>query len=625
MDSKSLNLTAEKLEQLRALFPEVFSEGKVDFARLKDILGENVAFPNEHYELSWAGKTEARKEIQKQTTATLVPDKEGSVNFGGTENIFIEGENLEVLRILQKSYFGKVKMIYIDPPYNTGNDSFVYPDDYAERLDEYNKRTGTTDDEGYLNKQDLWRKNSRDNGQFHSVWLSMMYPRLYLARNLLREDGVIFVSIDDNEVSALKLLMDEVFGAENFIDCIIWKKRYGGGAKEKYLVTLHEYVLFYAKDINSIDPIFVANSEESINRYYKLKDEHFETRGGYRTHPLEATKSMGDRPNLVFPIIAPDGTKILPKRQWLWSKDRVEVALSKGEIAFLKDKDDKWSVHTKQYLKDEQGIVRQSKAFSIIEDVFTQHGTNEIIELFGNAQIFPFPKPTAFISKLLSIGTDTDEEHIILDFFTGSGATAQAMLQVNEDAGNRKFICVQLPEPLEETSEAYKAGYRTIADIGKSRIQKVVANLQATRAKELPLDPKQPLGFNSFKLAPSNFKAWRGDVEGEELLKQMEVFRQSEKDGSVEENMLVELVLKSGLSLTSQIETVKVGEQNVYLVEEGKLLVFFETYNKALKDFIREKSPKQVVCLDSVFKGRDEDLSNFKLELKEAGIELTVI
>ncbi|MBK8922650.1 MAG: site-specific DNA-methyltransferase [Saprospirales bacterium] len=212
MDGQSLNITEERIQQLREIFPEVFSEGKIDFNRLKDVLGENVLFPGEHYELSWAGKAESRREVQKQTTATLIPDPEGSVDFDKAQNIFIEGENLEVLRVLQKSYFGKIKMIYIDPPYNTGNDSFVYPDDFGERQEDYLKRTGAKDEAGFLNKQDLWKKNSKENGQFHSVWLSMMYPRLYLARNLMREDGVIFVSIDDNEVANLRLLMDEVFG-----------------------------------------------------------------------------------------------------------------------------------------------------------------------------------------------------------------------------------------------------------------------------------------------------------------------------------------------------------------------------------------------------------------------------
>ena len=250
MDGKSLNLTEEKLAQLRGVFPEVFSEEKIDFNRLKDILGENVIFPNEHYELSWAGKAEARKEIQKQTTNTLVPDltpNPSPKGEGNAENIFIEGENLEVLRILQKSYFGKIKMIYIDPPYNTGNDLFVYPDDYAERLDEYNKRTGVTDEQGYLNKQDLWRRNSRENGQFHSVWLSMMYPRLYLARNLLRDDGVIFVSIDDNEQANLKLLMDEVFGEENFVGTITRSTGTPTGGGNNILVNMIDYIVIYSK------------------------------------------------------------------------------------------------------------------------------------------------------------------------------------------------------------------------------------------------------------------------------------------------------------------------------------------------------------------------------------------
>ncbi len=225
MDGKSLDINAELIAQLKAMLPDVFSEDKIDFQRLKTALGEDAFVQGEHYELSWAGKTEARKEIQKQTTATLAPNRAASVDFDHAQNLFIEGENLEVLRTLQRSYFGKVKMIYIDPPYNTGNDSFVYPDDYSERQDEYKKRTGMTDENGFLNKQDLWRQNRRENGQFHSVWLSMMYPRLYLSRNLLREDGVIFISIDDNEAANLKLLCDEVFGEENFVANVVWQKK----------------------------------------------------------------------------------------------------------------------------------------------------------------------------------------------------------------------------------------------------------------------------------------------------------------------------------------------------------------------------------------------------------------
>ena len=264
---------------------------------------------------------------------------------------------------------------------------------------------------------------------------------------------------------------------------------------------------------------------------------------------------------------------------------------------------------------------------SLWDDVGTnEQGLSDLLALGFSKEDSDNPKPISLIRRMLQFTTTKETNNLVLDFFAGSGTTAQAVLELNEeDGGNRKFICVQLPEPLEEKSEAYKAGYRTIADICEARIQKVIAKLQAARAKELPLEVKQPLGFQSFKLAPSNFKAWRDDVEGEELLKQLEIFRQSKKDGSAEENMLVELLLKSGLPLTVKIKPVKIGRQTAYVVEEGRLFVFFEAYEKAIKEFIHEKPPKHVVCLDGVFKGRDEDLSNFKLELKEAGIELTII
>src|SRR5664280_391932 len=342
MDGKSLNITEEKLGQLKVILPEAFTENKIDWEKLKAALGDDITFSNERYVLNWAGKSDAFKVLQTPSTRTLVPAKEESINFDETENIFIEGENLEVLKVLQKSYFGKVKMIYIDPPYNTGNDSFIYPDKFAESKEEYLNRIGDKDETGLMTREGVFRKNSKDSGHYHSNWLSMMYPRLFLARNLLRDDGVIFVSIDDNEVHNLRLLMNEVFGEENFVDCVIWKKRYGGGAKEKYLVSLHEYALLYAKSIDLLDPIIVPNNPESVEKYYKFKDDKFEVRGPYRTHPLEATKSMGDRPNLVFPITAPDKTKILPKRQWLWSKDRAQKALIENDLEFIRGKDG-WS------------------------------------------------------------------------------------------------------------------------------------------------------------------------------------------------------------------------------------------------------------------------------------------
>ncbi|MGA2526214.1 MAG: site-specific DNA-methyltransferase [Smithellaceae bacterium] len=624
MDGKSLDIAEEKLDKLKEIIPEAFTENKIDWEKLKAALGDDIEFKNERYVLNWAGKSDAFRALQSPSTDTLMPCKEESVNFDSTGNIFIEGENLEVLKVLQKSYFGKIKMIYIDPPYNTGNDNFIYPDKFAESKEEYLNRIGDKDETGLMTREGLYRKNSKDSGHYHSNWLSMMYPRLFLARNLLRDDGVIFVSIDDNEVHNLRLLMNEVFGEENFVDCVIWKKRYGGGAKEKYLVSLHEYALLYAKSIDLLDPIIVPNNPESVEKYYKFKDDKFELRGPYRTHPLEATKSMGDRPNLVFPITAPDKTKILPKRQWLWSKDRAQKALIENELEFIRGKDG-WSVHTKQYWKDEQGNIRQSKAFSIIDNVFTQHGTNEIIDLFGSAKYFAFPKPTGFIKPLLSIGTTSIEDDIILDFFAGSCTTAHAVLALNkEDGGNRKFICAQLPEKCNENAEAFKAGYKTIAEIGKERIRRVIKKIQEDQDGKLDLDRHgdRDLGFKVFKLKESNFKIWRSNIETEEeLVAQMQQHLESLDEHVKTEDLLYELLLKSGAPLTAKIK-----EQNGYiLVNDNEIALMLEKADeKIIKQIIAAK-PQKVFTLDRLFKNNDKLKTNTALQMKDAGIEFKAI
>jgi len=543
-------LTDERLVQLRSLLPEAFADGKINWDTLREALGETLEDDaQEHFGLFWPGKREARRLASLPSKGTLIPQPGQGVDEDATHNIFIEGDNLEVLKLLQKSYAGRVKMIYIDPPYNTGND-FVYPDDYSEPLDAYLKRTGAVDDEGKL-----LTSNSRASGRFHSNWLNMIYPRLQLAWKLLAPDGVIFVSIDDNEIHNLRQAMNEVFGENNFVDCIVWKKRYGGGAKEKFLVTVHEYVLFFAKDVENLDPLFVPQTQESIEKYYKLKDGNFETRGPYRTHPLEATKSMGDRKNLIFPIPAPDGTLVMPKRQWLWSKERVKDALAKGEIAFLKDKNGGWAVHSKQYLREESGEIRQSKAFSWIDDIFTQHGTNEIIEIFGDAQIFSFPKPSTFVKRLVQLGTSSSNSDIVLDFFSGSCATAQAIIDQNqEDGGNRRFIMVQIPEPTDTDSQAYKKGFKNIADIGIERIRRVIKKIKADKKGKLDLMGELDLGFKSYKLAQSHFPEWQPYTERD--TNQLELrFTQAESPlvaGWTPENLLAEILLLQGFPLDSR-------------------------------------------------------------------------
>src|SRR5665648_184746 len=420
LDLRSMNITEEQKLKLQQLFPHVFNEDKIDFEKLRQTLGDEVDTGRERYGMSWPGKAECMKIIQQSSIATLKPCKEESVNFDDTENLFIEGDNLEVLKLLQKSYYGKVKMIYIDPPYNTGND-FIYPDDYKENLSTYLQYTGQVDAEGKK-----FSTNTDTEGRFHSKWLNMMYPRLFLAKNLLRDDGVIFINIDDNEVSNLRKICDEIFGEENFVDTICWKKKYGGGAKEKYLVSVHEYILMYAKMRDDLPEIMVEFDEEKARRFYKYKDEKFKTLGYYRTHPLEAVKSFDIRENLRFSVTAPDGTEVWPKRQWRWSKKRFEEALSKNEVIFSKNKNGEWVLSSKQYLNDDTGEQRKTKAQSLIDDIFTQEGTKEIIDIFSDAKIFPFPKPIRLLKKLIEIGGVSSDD-VILDFFAGSGTAAHAI------------------------------------------------------------------------------------------------------------------------------------------------------------------------------------------------------
>jgi adenine-specific DNA-methyltransferase len=452
----------------------------------------------------------------------------------------------------------------------------------------------------------------------------MMYPRLYLAKNLLREDGVIFISIDDIEMRDLRSLCDEIFGEENFIDNIIWKKRYGGGAKEKHLVSVHEYILAYAKDINSIGELFVPYSQETIDRYYTQRDENYKTRGPYRTHPLEATKSMGERKNLVFRIPTPDGNQVMPKRQWLWGKERVETALAKDELAFSQDKDGNWTIHTKQYLRDENGTIRQSKAFSIIDDVYTQHGTNEIIELFGDAQVFSFPKPTGLMKPLLDLATNKDS--IILDFFAGSGTTADAVIQMNKkDNGNRKYLLVQLPEPCAQESIAFKAGFKTIADIGKERIRRVIHKLNAADAGKMVLDGvnKQDRGFRVFKLAESNFKTWdaQGAHDAAELEKQLEMHITHIRADRSPDDILSEIILKSGFSLTVPVVKLDLAGKIVFNIDDGALFICLEhELTLPLIRAMAEKKPARVVCLDAGFAGNDQLKTNAVLIFKNKGV-----
>jgi adenine-specific DNA-methyltransferase len=623
MDGKSLDVIKEKIKQLQQIFPEIFPEGKIDFEKLKLALGEKMAPQNERYALTWAGKSDAFRVIQEQTTATLVPARDESIDFDVTKNVFIEGENLEVLKVLQKPYFGKIKLIYIDPPYNTGNDHFVYPDNFAERRTEYLKRVNDIDDNGYLNKEDLFRKNVKESGQFHSNWLGMMYPRLYLARNLLREDGVIFVSIDDNEVHNLRLLMDEVFGEENFVGSVVWKKKHAYGRGHTFIIPQTEYILCYANNSDAANSFGISYAEEKTKEF-KYEDE----KGKYRLLRLWFTAPRGAyiRPTLQYQLYTPDGRPVdSVTGQWLWNETRMQSEIAQNNVVFVEQNDGTIRAFKKDYLASHEA----EKPTSLYDKATTDDATREFNTLLPEVKESMFTKPSKLIFDLISWVTllEPNEEHIILDFFVGSGTTAQAVLELNKsDGGNRKFICVQLPEKTDENSEAYKAGYQTVAEIGKERIRRVIQKIKEEASHELPFQESIDLGFKVFKLNPSNFKLWRGDIQTEaELTRQLEAFIDPVKAHAEEEHQLWELLIKAGKPLTVSIETKEIEDIPVYVIDDADLVITLRGISQKIIDEVRTLKPKAFLCLDRLFHNDDQLKTNTALQMQDAGIEFTAI
>ena len=652
MDGKSVTPEQEKLNALRQLLPEVFCEGKVDWEKLKATLGENINFSNERYVLNWAGKSEAFKVLQTPTTKTLIPAKEESVNFDHTENIFIEGENLEVLKVLQKSYFGKVKMIYIDPPYNTGNDSFIYPDKFSETKEEYQKRVGDKDEEGYMIKDGMFKKNSKENGQYHSNWLNMMMPRLYLAKNLLRQDGVIFVSIDDNELHNLRLLLNEIFGEENFVAQIT--RATGtptGGGGLKPIVNEMDYVLVYSKS-TSLKFTGTPLTEEESSIYDK-EDES----GIYLTRPLRRTGGEDrreDRPTMYYPLIAPDGTEVFPiaptgyESRWICGKEKFDELNENNLIEWKQNGNNDWIVYQKFYL---EGRLKQpGNLWTKVEG--NKKATRDVRDLFEGKKVFDFPKPIGFISKILQISTEAED--IVLDFFAGSCSTAHSIMVTNkEEKTNRKYICVQLPELCDEKSEAFKAGFKTIADISKERIRrsgikikqeaeteikKIESDIQKLQG-EIPTEETQieignlkikmeklktqDFGFKVLKLEESNFKQWK-QIENKDiktLEEQMKMFIDPVSETATVENMVYELLLKSGKDLNSPIEK----NDGYFLINGNELALILEKVSQELITEVMCEYPKKVIALDKLFKGNDQLKTNTVLQMKDAGIEFKTI
>jgi adenine-specific DNA-methyltransferase len=544
----SEDIRAERIARLREDFPEMFTEGRIDFERLKQALGVEVDEGRERYGLSWAGKSEAVRNIQTPSVATLVPDREESVEFDDTENVFIEGDNLEVLKLLQKGYHGCVKMIYIDPPYSTGNE-FIYPDNFREGIDDYLRYSGQVSGNG--------RKlstNTETGGRYHSRWLSMMYPRLFLARNLLRENGVIFVSIDDHEVHNLRAIMDEIFGEENFIGVFTWQSKKGGGSDNASVVADQQYVACFTKtgDTDAIARLTVE--AEPVDKY----DEKGPYRRGRELNKWGANSRREDRPTMFFPIPGPHGEAVYPIRNdgvqgcWRWGRKNMLEIVERGNVEFVERPNGPAGTYT-VYEKIRSTGPRIKPYRTWLTDVGTTAGGSKTVkEIFDGRKVYDFPKPVKLIKHLLSVGTSGKRE-VVLDFFAGSCTLAQAIMELNdEDDGDRTFVCVQVPERTSDDSEARQLGYDNIADIGKERIRRVIRKLNEEDKGMLRAEDELPQdrGFKVFKLTSSNVKIWDGSTASEELedlAEQLRAFADNVLPDRSREDILYEILLKSGL------------------------------------------------------------------------------
>ena len=628
MDGYNDNINQQQIDKLQQLFPEAVTEGKIDWQKLQATLGEAVDL-GERYGLSWKGKSDVFAAIQEKTVQTLHPDRANSVDWDTTGNMFIEGDNLAALKILHKAYYGKVKMIYIDPPYNTGND-FIYNDDFKQARRSYEAEAGITDDEGNVVCDDGLRTNT--GGHKHSNWLNMMYPRLFLARNLLRQDGVIFVSIDDNEVHNLRLIMNEIFGEENFVAQIIIQAN-KGGQDYKDLAKTHEYILCYSRSENT-----ALNEVSQSNIKFSLEDD----KGGFNIRELRnRNPKFGrfNRPNLFYPIFInphPDkdglckvsldedeefNTKTLPLNSlgnescWRWGRDRVRANIS--ELVAKQKADGGWNVYEKH-----RKTTTKAKTIWDESYVRTEQGTIDIrnLDLGG---FFDHPKPVALMQKLLSLSTQDND--IILDFFSGSGTTAHAVAELNaEDGGNRRWICVQLPELNDEKSEAYKAGYRTIADIARERIRRAGAKIRADQAdklasRDVPLD----LGFRAYRVDDSNFKQWNELVsDPEEIRQQVLANLDPLEEGATDDDLLTELLLKRGISPMTEVE-----DRGVYLFVPSASLAIRLAPDLTEAEFSEIlTSGAQTILLLSRALGTNETLRmNLTLQAEQRGVRVEVV
>ena len=618
----SMNKIDENVSKIATLFPNCVTEAKndngeiihkIDFDMLKQELSSTlVEGREERYQFTWPDKKQAILTANAPINKTLRPCREESVNFDSTENLYIEGDNLEALKLLQETYLSKIKMIYIDPPYNTGND-FVYNDDFRTENLEFREKSGNFDEEG---KQlvDNYTRNTESNGRFHTDWLNMMYPRLKLARDLLSDDGVIFISIDDNEQSNLKKICDELFENKNFVAQINWKGR-GGRQDSRYFAVLHEYIFCYAKDINN----FVAGEEIKSGDVFPKYDE--KKKRFYKTQLLRKWGSNSrreDRPNLFYPIKDPDGNDFYPvveqidsnahqikfDGRWRWAPTTMTQAINEGRVEFIKNKNGDWIAYEKIFAPLE-GEEKTKKYVTWIDDIGT--GTSLIKNLFDTIP-FDYAKSPELINHFLKMG-NVEDDSIILDFFSGSATTAHAVIQLNaEDGGNRKFIMVQLPEITDEKSEAYKAGYKNICEIGKERIRRAGKKIK----EDSPLTTENlDIGFRVLKIDSTNME----DVYyTPDHIDTNDLFKNNIKSDRNGEDLLFQTMLDLGILLSSKIETKKINGKEVFCVEDNYLMACFDdsVEEKTITEIAKEKPYYFVMRDPANSKDGDSLITNFE-------------
>ena len=608
MTGETLNITNENIKVIDEHFPEAMEEGKIKFDVLKELLGEFIDEANERYQFTWNGKSQALKLSQTPSTGTLLPCKEKSKDWDTTENLYIEGDNLEVLKLLQKSYYKKIKMIYIDPPYNTGND-FVYKDDYKDNIKNYKEQT---------NQQN--KANAEIQGRYHTDWLNMIYPRLRLAKNLLKEDGVIFISIDDNEQANLKKICDEIFGEANFIGvfCINSTpnaRDYG------HIGKMHEYALFYAKNIELTSTNMIPEEDKK----FKYEDNH----GGFNIHPLYNSNEAftnKNRPNLYYPFYVNTNKKdengffeiglekkdgwieVYPPKSvkngvqfvWRWGKEeKARENLNKEIVAHNVEGE----YRIVQKMRNDAKLVR---SFLSDKNYTSRKGTAEVEELMGE-KIFSFPKPIELIKLFEIVGLE--KEDVVLDFFAGSATTAHALIELNKkDNGNRKFILVQLPEKIEHEK------YLNLCELAEERIRRAIKQNNSN------------MGFKVFKLDSSNLKLWNGEFNTEEEANNYFLEHLSPLvDGRTNEDLLYELLLKEGMPLTSPIEEIKVGDKTIYSIGMGYLMICLEDkIDMNLVEEIGKRKPESIIFRDSGFADENAKINTIQ-ELKKYGIAEEVI